>query len=598
MYSEGPLRFPILLVDGATFQRWEALDYAMLAFSCGILVGLAIYLGFMWRALRESHLAWLGLMALCLFASLVSSYNLMAEFVTPMLQPSARLAGLGFGYATIACGNLFVIAFLDLRRLDRRLWLVAWAICLACAAMTVVAIFDARVGRVGVALLGLLTGVCDLAALVLGARRRVPHAWALLLAWLPGHVGTGVLHVIALSIPVPVEITGNMGYAGAMLATLMMTIVAIDRQRSRREGVARALRESETRFRDFASAASDWLWETDAGLCYTYFGGGAMTAIGFEPARALGKTPGELLDLHPAENPAALWRDVGERKAFRNIVFGFRRGAGGRGYLSVSGVPIHDDAGVFRGYRGVATDVTDAVLGEDARRRREKLAALGQLAGGMAHELNNLLHPILNFAGEAARAVPDTMPATRRYLGIVADCARKAADIVSRVLAFARGEAARSEPTDLAGAVVDALVLADALLPPETTIRREIDRAAGTARVAPAEVTQVILNLVTNAAQAMPAGGTIGVSLARASRGDGRASASLVVTDQGRGIEASVKARLFEPFFTTRAGAGGTGLGLSVVYGIVQGWGGDIAVDNGRDGGARVAVEIPLMEAT
>jgi signal transduction histidine kinase len=119
-----------------------------------------------------------------------------------------------------------------------------------------------------------------------------------------------------------------------------------------------------------------------------------------------------------------------------------------------------------------------------------------------------------------------------------------------------------------------------------------VSSGCGFARVAPAEVTQVLLNLTVNAVQAMEGGGTLRIALAP--RDDG-AGARLVVSDTGKGMDEATRARLFEPFFTTR-GDKGTGLGLSVVYGIVTSWRGAIDVQSRPGGGTRFTIDIPSAD--
>jgi PAS domain S-box-containing protein len=377
-----------------------------------------------------------------------------------------------------------------------------------------------------------------------------------------------------------------------VVASLLAVVAMAGRLRAERQEADAALRNSEARFRDFANASSDWFWETDADRRFTHFSGAALKMVGFEPTRALGRRAFEVASLRATQEADTIERAIAERRPFRDAVYSYRQRADEIHYLRVSGVPIFDGQGRYCGYRGVAADITEERRAAEARQQREKLAALGQLAGGVAHEINNMLHPVLNFAREAREAPPAREADRRRYLDIVIDNTRKAGEIVGRILAFARGEAARPREIDLGQAVRDALDLARGALPPDVTLQTDVPDECGFARVAPAEVTQVVLNLTVNAVQAMKGGGTLRISLAAAKDGRG---ARLVVADTGAGMDEATRARLFEPFFTTR-GDSGTGLGLSVVYGIVTSWRGAIDVDSRPGRGTRFSIDIPAAD--
>jgi signal transduction histidine kinase len=243
-------------------------------------------------------------------------------------------------------------------------------------------------------------------------------------------------------------------------------------------------------------------------------------------------------------------------------------------------------------------DVTEERAAEELHRATERqllhsqrLEALGTLAGGAAHEINNALVPVMALTKMVASHLPEDSR-DRRSLRTVLAGAERSRDLVSQILAFARKEesAQRRESVDVAAVLHVALQLMRATVP--TSIRLEEEIAAVPPVLGdPTQLHQVVVNLVTNAAQAIgEAHGTITVGLRLDTA---RAALRLWVADSGCGMDAATQARVFEPFFTTKEVGKGTGLGLSVVHGIVKDHGGRIEIESAPGKGTRFDIILP-----
>jgi two-component system, NtrC family, sensor kinase len=217
----------------------------------------------------------------------------------------------------------------------------------------------------------------------------------------------------------------------------------------------------------------------------------------------------------------------------------------------------------------------------------EKMAAVGQLAGGVAHEINNPLGGILAFAQLMSRD-GDRTPDDQENLRLITDAAVRAKKIVESLLHFSRRPSEEKGPVDLARVADDALfLLQPQLRSGRIELVREYQPAVAVANAN--QVQQVVVNLVVNAIQAMNGEGRIVVSTGAA--GHGRVG--LRVADTGPGLAPEVARRVFEPFFTTKAEGQGTGLGLSICYQIAEAHGGSIRLEDASEHGASFVLELP-----
>jgi signal transduction histidine kinase len=234
--------------------------------------------------------------------------------------------------------------------------------------------------------------------------------------------------------------------------------------------------------------------------------------------------------------------------------------------------------------------------------RANKLQSLGTLAGGVAHDFNNVLAAIVGF-GEMAQDAAPAGSDQARQLDKMLQAALRGKALVERILAFSRGGARTSVIFELEPVVEEVLDLLSASLRPGVVLERKFEAPRARLRGDPTQAFEAIMNLCTNAIQAMPAGGMVGVHLGRVHVGAPRVLShsqlaagdylQLAVSDQGAGITPEVMEHLFEPFFTTRSAQSGTGLGLAVVHGVVAEVGGAIDVQSIPGKGARFTLYLP-----
>lgn len=250
----------------------------------------------------------------------------------------------------------------------------------------------------------------------------------------------------------------------------------------------------------------------------------------------------------------------------------------------------------------IVRDITDDRRRTDAMMESQKMEALGKLSGGVAHEINNLLQPIITLSDLGKEALSPKDEKLLKYFDVIAGSGRKAREVVRQILTFSRQDAPVIGAHKIAPIIEDAVQLAKSGLAPGLELESTIQVESATALVNPTQVSQVVINLIRNAADAMESGGIIKLLLDRVESREGpeallpdqgQSWVLLSISDTGCGISEESRARIFEPFFTTKPVGKGTGLGLSVVYSIVLGWGGAIELDSEVDRGTTAMVYIP-----
>lgn len=272
----------------------------------------------------------------------------------------------------------------------------------------------------------------------------------------------------------------------------------------------------------------------------------------------------------------------------------------------ITGCPVNDSDGRLAGVVEVSEDITERKQLESQIRQSQKMESLGTLAGGIAHDFNNILTAILGFTGLSLNKI-ETGSELYEDLKEVYLAGVRAKDLVNQILTFSRRGETEQQPLQVRLVVKEVLKLLRSSLPTSIEFKQLIDSGEGLVAADPTQIHQVVMNLCTNAAQAMgPGGGELKVEVDEyhpsesffkkhplLNPGD---YLRLRVSDTGCGMSPEVMSSIFDPYFTTRELGEGTGLGLSVVHGIVSEGGGDISVDSQVGNGSTFTIVLPLCK--
>lgn len=341
------------------------------------------------------------------------------------------------------------------------------------------------------------------------------------------------------------------------------------------------LRRNEERLRHFAANAPVVLLGVEADGTCSLVEGRMLSRVNIDPASVRGRNLFEL----PAPEP--LKRAV--RRALDGVPASTRLEFNDH-YFDVYTEPLRGEDGTVEGVACVATDVTGIARAEAALRQAQKMESLGLLAGGVAHDFNNILTTILGIADLLKRA--DLPEEDIERLKVLERAAYRGAQITQRLLAFARGGVEKVEKFDLRDLLGDVARLAGPSLPKTIEFQLELPNTPVYIEGDATQLHQAILNMVLNARDALQdRGGRVRLALS-----GGRDAATIRVEDDGPGMDEQTQLRLFEPFFTTKPKGAGTGLGLSIAYSVIQAHGGTISVQSRPGQGTKFAIRLPIAE--
>ncbi len=307
------------------------------------------------------------------------------------------------------------------------------------------------------------------------------------------------------------------------------------------------------------------------------------------------------------EKARAGYRLVFERGFVRDYPLEIRHRSGRSTSVLYNSSLYSDESGRIIGVVATARDITEKSRLEKHLQEKHKMEAIGTLAGGIAHDFNNIIAGIIGFAEMVLDDLPEDSPAHRR-LGYVLKGAHRGRDLVKQILAFSRRYEQEKKIVSLDQVIDEVVALMRATLPATIEIRRSNTARSDLVSADPTQIHQVVVNLCSNAAQAMnEKGGIIEISLAEEVVSSVEESphqdlppgsyVRLTVSDNGRGMEPATLERVFEPFFTTKPPGEGTGLGLAVVHGIVRNHDGVITTSSRPGKGTSFSIYIPRIQA-
>ncbi|MDD5308539.1 MAG: PAS domain S-box protein [Deltaproteobacteria bacterium] len=363
----------------------------------------------------------------------------------------------------------------------------------------------------------------------------------------------------------------------------------------------RAEQASEERFRQYIERTPDGVFMVDETGRYTKVNGSACRITGFSQDELERMSLQDLVAEESLEDGLAHFRRLMETGAATADLW-HKRKDGSTCCLTVDAVKLSETRVL-----GFCKDITKRKLAEAERgkleeqlRTSQKMEAIGGLAGGIAHDFNNLLSVILSYTGFAMEEARDNGP-LKDDLREVMKAAERAAVLVRQLLAFSRKQVLQPAPLNLNRIAEGNEKMLRRILGEDIELVEVLAPDLGVVRADPGQIEQVLMNLIVNARDAMPEGGTLTIETSNVEVDDELAANSLAttpgpyvmlaVTDTGCGMDEETKTRLFEPFFTTKGK--GTGLGLSTVYGIVRQSGGNVSVKSEPGQGTTFKIHLP-----
>ena len=371
--------------------------------------------------------------------------------------------------------------------------------------------------------------------------------------------------------------------------------IAIERKRNEE-----ALRQSETRYRSLVESAVYGIYRCDVEGKFLDVNPALIAMLGYE-------SPQEVLALNPLgdvflsrDEQTRIMRDFQRGLRLTNMEVHWKHKEGHAITVRLSGCMVKGPDKVIE---VIAEDVTARRMLEDQFRQAQKMEAVGRLAGGVAHDFNNLITVI---RGYAEVLLGNVTPSDASKVEAIYQAANKAASLTRQLLAFSRKQMLELKSVDVNAIVTDLERLLRPLVGENIEWVTQLAPFLNCTRADPGQIEQVIMNLVVNAKDAMPHGGKITIQTANVTLGDdirrkhnyvqpGR-YVMLAVSDTGQGMDKHTQERVFEPFFTTKEQGKGTGLGLSTVYGIIKQSHGYIFAESEVGQGSSFRIYLPRVE--
>ncbi len=387
-------------------------------------------------------------------------------------------------------------------------------------------------------------------------------------------------------------------------------IHGVSRDISDRKGAERELRASEERFRQIAENIREVFWLGARDWNEVFYVSPAYQEVWGRSCDSLYDEPLSWLDSVHHEDRAAVVRAIEEKVQGRSVDPDFPeyrvvRPDGSLRWILARSFPVQDETNEIGRIAGIAEDITERKRLEEQFQQAQKIESIGRLAGGVAHDLNNMLSPILGYA-ELLLEDTDRADPRREAVQEILSAGRRARGLVRQLLAFSRKQTMEFKPIDLNSLLRDFEKLLRRTVREDIAIRMLLAGAVPLIRGDVGQLEQVVMNLAVNAQDAMPEGGDLNIETETVELDQADAASHpdvapgryvvLTVRDTGCGMDDEIRKHLFEPFFTTKEKEKGTGLGLSTVFGIVKQHGGNVLAYGEPGRGATFKVYLPVSD--
>ncbi|MCX5835713.1 MAG: response regulator [Deltaproteobacteria bacterium] len=368
------------------------------------------------------------------------------------------------------------------------------------------------------------------------------------------------------------------------------------------------LYEAEKRYRSIFENAVEGIFQSTPDGRYITVNPAFAKMCGYEsPEKMMADVADIEKQLYVSEDRQEIKRLLEKEGRVRELETAFRRKDGSRLWASVNATAVRGEKGNTLCYEGTVVDITERKRLEAQIIQSQKMEAVGTLAGGIAHDFNNILASIIGYTELAMLKGISESSQAGDCLDQVLKASQRARDLVKQILMFSRQSDVEKKPVQLTPIIKETVKFLRATLPTNIEIKRRISATSDVVLADPIQIHQVLMNLCTNAAHAMrQEGGVLKIMMTDMDADDPSESLptprndvrclAISVSDTGHGIDPEHLDKIFDPFFTTKSSGEGTGMGLSVVYGIVKDLNGNITVQSEQNKGATFSISLPRCE--